>query len=170
MKKKINIINTLLFIVTFLFGCLFIANLVHFITTTVDDDVELPWNTNHDSHIQRSIQERQTSHSRQLRSGKKSKIKGRGTGTRNMGREFQYEDSTNRLSSALLGSPHRIKFVDAENIGPKYDTSSAHVYRFYFQIHPLVYSFNFYSQLLRFIYLRNRKYSKYLFSSLNHPF
>jgi len=126
MKKKINIINTLLFIVTFFFGCLFIANLVHFITTTVDDDVELPWNTNHDIHIERSIQERQTSHSRQLRSGKKSKIKGRGTDTRNMGRGIQYEDSTNRLSSALLGSPHRIKFVDAENIGPKYDTSSAH--------------------------------------------
>ena len=32
MKRKINIINALLFIVTFFFGCLFFANLVHFIT------------------------------------------------------------------------------------------------------------------------------------------
>ena len=35
--------------------------------------------------------------------------------------------------------------------------------------HPFVCSFNFYSQLHTF-YLRNRKYSNYLFSSLNNPF
>ena len=127
MKKKINIINSLLFIVTFFFGCLFVANLVHFITSTIDDEVQLPWNTNQDSHIQRSVYERRGSHSRPLRSGKKSKSKGVEIEAQNVGKEFLYEDGTNRLDISPFGSSSRIRFLQAENIGPKYEVPSTHI-------------------------------------------
>ena len=127
MKKKINIINSLLFIVTFFFGCLFVANLVHFITSTIDDEVQLPWNTNQDSHIQRSVYERRGSHSRPLRSGKKTKSKGVEIEAQNMGKEFLYEDGTNRLDISPFGSSSRIRFLQAENIGPKYEVASTHI-------------------------------------------
>ena len=124
MKKKINIINTLLFIVTFFFGCLFIANLVHFITTTVDEEAQFPLSTNHDKQIQRSMQDRYGSHPRRHRSGKKSKIRTSGREAKNVGVEFVYEDGSSQLLGSSFGTSSRMRFLQSKNIGPKYDPTA----------------------------------------------
>ena len=127
MKKKINIINTLLFIVTFFFGCLFIANLVHFITTTVDDEARFPLSTNHDKQMQRSMQDRYGSHPRRHRSGKKSKIRTSGIEGKNVGVEFVYDDSSSQPLGSSFGTSSRMRFLQSKNIGPKYDAASKSV-------------------------------------------
>ena len=118
MKRKLNIVNALLCIVTFFFGCLFIANLVHFITST--ENVQSHRNARFG---QGSGNERQ-SHTRLLRSGKTSKTKS-GREAKIIENDFLYEDGEQVSESQFGHSGNKLQFYQTGNIGPSYEEMSS---------------------------------------------
>ena len=112
MKRKINIINALLFIVTFFFGCLFFANLVHFITNP-----EISNTSRQGKNLRLHGYERQT-HPKLLRAAKSAKLRV-DTGPQPFEGEFLYEDGE-KTSEYQRGEAIDLQLVENSNTGTSY--------------------------------------------------
>ena len=112
MKRKINIINALLFIVTFFFGCLFFANLVHFITNP-----EISNTSRHGKNLRLHGNERQT-HPKLSRAAKSAKLR-IDTGPQPFEGEFLFEDGET-TSEYQRGQEMDLQLVENSNTGTSY--------------------------------------------------
>ena len=109
MKRKMNIVTILLFIVASFFGCLFVVNIIHFISNTDSNPQR--------SHNARHSHDKSGNHIRPLRSSKTQNVKSDNNNVESIFLDDNVPSRYGRISHINI----RLRYPQNENEGFRYD-------------------------------------------------